>query len=150
LSKEFDSPLTLDLVSSRLLTHYLIVVHVLAIFSVLYTALTPLLMLFALLFIALHFLYQWRQRFRFKKMIWKNGFDWELCDQHDDVSELTLSTISLLSSWLVILCFTNSGGHKQRILLPYDSLDQAAFRLLKARLTVLKSKDLNASTTQDF
>lgn len=145
--KEFASPLTLDLVSSKFLASYLISIHSLAIFAAFYAAIPVAIKFLCFLFISIYFIYQWRRRFLTKKMIWMSANEWLVFDHQGKPNELRLSSLSLLTSWLVILVFKKNDAKKQLVLIPYDSLNKDAFRLLKVRLSILKEKDLKNSST---
>ena len=143
--KEFASPLTLDLVISKLLAYYLMSIHGLAVFAVFYSAIPVTIKFLCFLFISIHFIYQWGRRFLTKKMIWMNANEWLAFDHQGKRDELTLSSVSLLVSWLVILVFKKNDAKKKLVLIPYDSLNKDAFRLLKVRLNILKVKELKDS-----
>ena len=138
--KEFASLLTLELRPSAVFNYFWIVVHSLAVFAVVYASIHWYLQIFLLLLLALHFVFQRQAKNQPDKLIWLNGNDWRLYDKNndDEYTQASLTPMSFLSSWLVILVLETENEKRVNVLVLFDSLDTEIFRRLKVRLTILK------------
>ena len=98
-------------------------------------------LLLALVVIA-SFVYQQQQRSVLSQLVWRSGNRW-FVDNEQKVCELT--SINFFSRWLVILSLSpadDASGliaklkHTRKFVIPFDSLDENTFRLLRVRLHI--------------
>lgn len=149
MSKEYATPLILDLKKSSIVNVYQIAVHLLAVFAVLYASISAWLMLVLVVFISLHFFYQKTTSNKFSKIVWLSDNQWNLYRSDEDFSEARLTVMSFLTSWLVILAFKIDDAGRVNVLIPYDMLDAENFRRLKVRLKILKATQLTELSAND-
>lgn len=150
LSKEFASPLTLELSGSVILKKYFIVIHALAVFAVCYAEIDLAVQLFLFTLVLFHYLFQTRYCFQIIKIVCSNDNEWRLINSLGESTETKLTPMSFLSSWLVILAFKSASGKRQSVLIAFDSLSEASFRQLKVKLTTLRSKDVDKAASHGF
>ena len=142
MSKEYATPLTLELKPSPVFKYYLLSLYLLAITAVVYADLHPLIQVFTVLFLVIFYFYQTSRTLRYTKIVWSSGNDWQLYELSLEGIEVHLTPMSFCSSWLVILAFKTEAGKRINITVPYDSLNAEIFRRLKVRLRIIKPKSL--------
>lgn len=121
---------------------FIVVLHILCVAAILITAIPAWVkILFAVVVVA-SFVYQQKQHTVLSQLIWRNGNRWFV---NDEQTPCELTSINFFSRWLVILSLCpakDDAGLVARIkktrkfIIPFDSLDENTFRLLRVRLRI--------------
>ncbi len=135
-------PLLLALKPSRCWRVFFYTLHILCIVALFLTAISVWLKLLLAVLIAVSFIYQQHQHNNQTQLVWRNGNRWFVDDEQDPFE---LTAIDFFSRWLVILSLTptdkNAGliarlRSRRKFVIPFDSLDENTFRLLRVRLRI--------------
>ena len=156
-------PLLLDLKASSSWLVFLVALHLLAGTAVAITSLGAGTKAMLLLFTAASMLYQYRLQQTPIQLVWRTGNRWFIDEQ---AAPASLVSINFFSRWLVIISLlpqtesnngTNSSHtskqlikallnraiHKRKFIIPFDSLPEDSFRLLRVRLRIEGYESIN-------
>lgn len=113
---------------------YLVLVHGLALLSVMLLPVGVGLRLCMALLLVVSFMHAWRRQQQPVRLVWRDT-DWLIrCADREHKAELLAS--SLLTAWLTLLHFKLDSGRRLCVLLLPDALDSDHFRRLRVRLRV--------------
>ena len=140
MSKEYVTPLILELKPSAVYRFYLTFIYLLAAIAVVYADLFLLFQVSVVLFLIIFWFIQIRRAIPYPRLIWSGRNSWQLYKSERECVELHLTPMSFCASWLVILALETEANEKINITILPDSLDAEIFRQLRVRLRILKPK----------
>lgn len=150
MSKEYASPLSLELKSSALLTSFQIAVHIIALIAVLYANLPVIIKLAGCILLTVSYRYYQSQTKKRCRIVWLKDNQWFIYTDDQQVIEAKLTPMSFLANWLVILALKTEEGKRLNFVIPFDALDKHSYRRLKVKLTMLSPTFFQQSRDQEF
>ena len=132
----------LALNASRCWQVFFYALHILCIAALFLTAIALWIKLLLAILIVISFIYQQHQLNNQPQLVWRSGNRWFVDDEQ---RPFELKAIDFFSRWLVILSLTpidqNAGlikrlRSRRKFVIPFDSLPEDTFRLLRVRLRI--------------
>jgi hypothetical protein len=70
------------------------------------------------------------------QIVWHAGNRWTIKRSATTYVHAELASVDFLSRWLVILTLKPSDTRAERLVIPFDSVEKASYRLLRVRLRI--------------